>query len=32
MGVSASMSEMFPTNGSPGGPGMVAVSELMLVI
>lgn len=27
MGFSASMSEMLPTKGRPGGPGIVAVAE-----
>lgn len=30
MGFSASISEMLPTNGRPGGPGIVAVSEAMM--
>jgi hypothetical protein len=30
MGFSASMSDMLPTKGRPGGPGMVAVSEDMI--
>jgi hypothetical protein len=32
MGFSASISEMFPTNGRPGGPGIVAVSEAIVVV